>query len=65
MSYNKKCQDKIVEITGKKQVSSKIEGTSYAFLCNLGDLRLALKRMMLQYKIKDYEKIEKIINNIK
>lgn len=58
---HKKCQEKLVELTGKSQVTSKIdkEKKGYAFLCNAVDLSNSLSKMILKYSVKDFELIEK------
>lgn len=60
-SIHKKCQDKIFELTGKKQIVSKISGKSYSFLCNEIDLDKTLFKVMKTYDLKDIDKIEKFL----
>ncbi len=60
-----KCQEKLVELTGKKQVVARMDGRGkgYSFLPNALDLNKNLYKVMSLYKIKDKEKIEKTILN--
>lgn len=62
-SLHKKCQDKLFELTGARQVRDKIDKKSYPFLPNSVDLGKVLYKVITLYKIKDYEKIEKCILN--
>jgi hypothetical protein len=61
IDLHKRLQDRLVELTGKKQVSPKIERKSYSFLCNATDLGKGLWKTMAVYKIDDREKIEKTL----
>lgn len=56
-------QDKLVELTGKKQVMSQVKlGTkSYPFLENVKTLNDKLTKVISTYKLRDYEVIEKAI----
>lgn len=57
--YNK-CQAKIKELVGTKQVRAQIKGgKSYPFLCNATDLANVLTRVITRYKLKDFDAIEK------
>lgn len=58
---HKRCQDKLVELTGSKQVRDKIDKKSYPFLPNAIDLGKVLYKVISAYKVKDYERIEKCI----
>lgn len=53
-----KCQNKLIELTGNKQVKAIIDKKPYAFLCNAIDMEKALRKTITSYKLKDYEKIE-------
>lgn len=55
------CQNKLQELTGKKQVRDKIKNISYSFLPNPTDLAKSLSKVVLTYKISNFEKIEKTI----
>lgn len=61
LNLHKKCEEKLVFLTGKKQVRDKINGKSYSFLPNILDLRNTLSRVIKIYKLNDYDKIEKTI----
>lgn len=56
-------QGKLKELTGKTQVTDKIngKGKSYSFLCNPTDLGKVLSKVISLYKLKDYEKIEQTL----
>lgn len=62
-NLHKKCQDKLVELTGSKQVRDKIDKKAYPFLPNAIDLGKVLYKVITTYKIKDYSRIEKCIMN--
>lgn len=57
---HKKCQDKLVELTGKKQIVGRVtaKGKGFPFLCNSIDLGKALASCISAYKLTDYKKIE-------
>lgn len=57
---HKKLQQKLFELTGKKQ--QMLQG-KYAFLCNAKDLQNKLLKAMKNYDLKDLVKIEKILLN--
>lgn len=63
INVHKKLQDRLVELTGKKQVMARFKGTSrdYSFLYGVRDLSLKLQRVISLYKLKDYEKIERTL----
>ena len=61
ISLHRKCEAKIVEATGKRQVRDTINGKPYSFLPNSTDLGKAILRVIDSYKIKDYDKIERTI----
>jgi hypothetical protein len=59
-----KLQEKLVELTGKKQVRDKIKGgSSFSFLCNQLDLGKNLRKVVQLYKLKDSDRplIEKTL----
>jgi len=65
---HKKCEDKIFELTGLRQVRASIKKdakTSIAFLCNVRDFSAKIQKAMKLYRLKDYDKIERtLINHI-
>lgn len=61
ISLHRKCEAKIVEATGKRQVRDTINGKPYSFLPNSTDLGKAILRVIDSYKIKDYDRIERTI----
>lgn len=61
ISLHKKCEAKISDITGKRQVRDSINGKSYSFLPNPTDLGKSLMKVVNLYKVNDYDKIEKTI----
>lgn len=64
LGLHKKCQDKLFELTGKRQYKAKINKTDkkeYNFLPNATDLGRVVLKVMQMYKIKDYDKVEKTI----
>lgn len=61
IELHRKCEAKIMEKTGKKQIRDKIEGKGYSFLPNSTDLGRVILRAVNMYKINDFEKIEKTI----
>ena len=61
-----KCQNKIEDLTGKKQVVSKVnknDRKGYPFLCNVVDFGKVLSICISNYKLTDYNKIESTILN--
>lgn len=52
-------QDKLVELTGNKQVRGKIGSVPYSFLPNPTDLGKVLSKVIVQYKLKDLGAIER------
>lgn len=58
---HRKCQDKLFDLTGKKQIRPNIKGTTYSFLPNATDLGRALSRVILVYKTRDFEAMENAI----
>lgn len=61
VNLHKKCQNKLVELTGKSQVRDKIDRKTYPFLPNATDLGKVLYRAIVAYKLTDMDKIEKCI----
>lgn len=60
VELHKKLQDRLVELTGKKQ--NMLQG-KYAFLCNVKDLQTKLSKVITKYSLKDLNRIEKILLN--
>ena len=58
---HQKCKDKLEKLTGKPQVIDKINNKPYSFLPNAVDLQRTLVRFVKEYKVYDFEKIEKAI----
>lgn len=54
-------QEKLKELTGRIQMRPNIEGRLYPFLPNAIDLTKVLQRVIIHYKITDYEKIKKTL----
>lgn len=63
VSLHSKCQEKLIELTGKKQYMAKVteKSKSYSFLPNIEDLSKALTKVVVLYKITDLLKVEKTI----
>lgn len=55
---HKKLEDKLMELTGKKQQRPVILGTKYSFLCGKEDLEARIKKVMIKYKLSDYQLLE-------
>jgi len=60
-NLHNRCQNKLLELTGKKQVRDRIDKTVYSFLPNPTDLGRVLLRVITAYRLDDYDKIEKCI----
>lgn len=60
-SLHGKCQAKLLELTGKKQIRDRMGTTVYSFLPNPTDLGRVLLRAITAYRLTDYDKIEKCI----
>lgn len=58
-----KCQNLIMDLTGKKQVRPMIDKKAYSFLPNSIDFGKTLSRVINAYKLTDYSKIEKALFN--
>lgn len=64
LNLHKKLQDRLVELTGRKQVTAKINRTDkkgYPFLCNATDLGRKLQVVIRNYNLKDVDLIEKAL----
>ncbi len=61
IQLHRKCEAKLVEKTGRRQVRDKIDGKPYPFLPNSTDLGKALLRAINHYKVNDFDKMEKAI----
>ncbi len=61
INLHSKCEKKILQATGKRQVRDKIEGKGYSFLSNSTDLGRVILRAVNVYKLTDFDKIEKTI----
>jgi hypothetical protein len=57
---HKKLQDELFRLTGERQY--RVDG-KYSFFPNLKDFTDKLKKVVLKYKLKDYNKIETILLN--
>lgn len=57
-SLHKKLEDRIVALTGKKQIRVNVLGKTYPFLCNEQDLEARIRKVMIKYKLTDFQKIE-------
>lgn len=53
-----KCENKILELTGEKQVRPKIENKAFSFMPNIVDFTRTLSKVVILYKLKDKIKIE-------
>lgn len=62
-NLHKKCQDKLLSLTGKSQVTSKIKGAKkgFPFLPNVTDLGKKLLGVITLYKLSDMDLIEETI----
>lgn len=56
-----KCKTKLESLTGKSQVVDTINKKPYSFLPNSVDLERSLIRFVREYKVNDFDKIEKAI----
>jgi hypothetical protein len=61
IALHRKCEDRILKATGKRQMRPKVEGVAYSYLPNPTDLGRVIMRAIGAYKLKDLEKIEKAI----
>jgi len=58
---HEKCQNKLIELTGNKQVMAKITRKAYPFLPNCTDLSKILSKVISVYKLTDFDKIERTL----
>ncbi len=56
-----KLQDKLMEVTGKKQVQAVVGKAKFPFLCNNIDLAKKLTTVINLYRLKDLDKIERTL----
>lgn len=56
-----KCQQAMIDKYGKKQIMIDIKGKKYPFMCNLIDFTTKLKKIVLKYKLDNWDKIEKCL----
>ena len=61
IALHKKCEEKLLAGTGKRQIRDKLDGKSYSFLPNSTDLGRVILRAVNTYKLKDFNKIERTI----
>lgn len=61
IQLHRKCEDRIFQATGKRQVRDKIDGKPYSFLPNSTDLGRVILRAVNVYKLKDFDRIERTI----
>ena len=62
-SIHVKLQERLKEKTGKIQARGTIGGTTYSFLPNVRDFSKVLLKVIVLYKLKDFDKIEKCLLN--
>lgn len=60
-TLHKSLQNKLIELTGKKQKVITIERKPYYFLCNLKDFENKLSKTIVKYSLTDWSKIEKCL----
>lgn len=58
---HKKCQKKLTDLTGKKQVRGKIHMKEYPFMPGIQDFTKNLYKVIVTYKLDDWNVIEKCI----
>ena len=61
VSLHKKCEEKLLLATGKRQVRDSINGKPYSFLPNATDLGKVILRAMKMYSLDEYDRIERTI----
>ena len=61
IALHRKCEAKLIEKTGKRQIRDKIDGKPYSFLPNSTDLGRVILKAVNTYKLKDFDKIETTI----
>lgn len=57
-ALHKKLEDKLLQLTGKKQVRVDILGTKYSFLCGKEDLEARVNKVMKKYRIGNFQHLE-------
>lgn len=62
-SIHKSCVNRIYKLTGAKQVRPKLDKKSFPFLPNFTDFAKVLHKVIVTYKLKDMEKVEKTLLN--
>jgi len=60
-TLHEKLQDKLFEKTGKRQARGNINGATYSFLPNVNDFCKILLKVIVAYKLKDFDKIDKCL----
>ncbi len=58
-ALHQKLQDRLFEKTGKRQARGNVNGTLYSFLPNVSDFSKILLKVIVMYKLKDFDKIDK------
>lgn len=61
VDMHKRCEEKLVDLTGLKQHKAVISGKAYPFLPNSVDLSKKLMSAIKAYQIKDLDKVEKVL----
>lgn len=61
LELHTKLQERLREKTGKIQARGTIQGTTYSFLPNVRDFSKVLLKVIITYKLKDFNKIEKCL----
>ena len=61
LKIHKSCEDRIFQLTGKRQIRDKIDKKLWSFMCNSTDLGKNLQKVIAIYKLTDYDKIEKTL----
>ena len=63
-NLHQKCKDKLIKLTGKQQVTAKInkaDRKGYPFMPNLADFSTRIFECIQRYKLKDMDAIEKMV----
>lgn len=60
-ALHEKLQNRLKEKTGKIQARGTIQGTTYSFLPNVRDFSKVLLKVVVLYKLKDFDKIERCL----
>lgn len=50
-SLHQRCVNKLIELTGKKQVTTVIKGARYSFMCNERDLNNRIRKVITSYNL--------------